>query len=144
MSIWGSISCSRTLWHAAQLSLELGLEPATFLSQADLLYPLSYSHPVMGLFPYLFSGMGAFNLNAWLIDFTFRFYKAYSSKPCLHFNCLCFCSNCMLTLKLLLAQISGAEPWTLHSGISVNLNGRCSIDQSKNLLLTCCGCNSKH
>ena len=41
--IWGSVSCSRTLQHTAQLSPELGFEPATFQSLAYLLYPLSYS-----------------------------------------------------------------------------------------------------
>ena len=39
-AIWGSVSCSRTLLHAAKLSLELGFEPATFQSLANLLYPL--------------------------------------------------------------------------------------------------------
>ena len=42
-AIWGSVSCSRTLWHAAQLSPgELGFEPVTFRSLDDLLYLLSY------------------------------------------------------------------------------------------------------
>ena len=44
-AIWGSVSCSRTLRHVAQLSPELGFEPATFRSLANLLYPLSYSRP---------------------------------------------------------------------------------------------------
>ena len=44
-AIWGPVSCSRTVWHAAKLSPELGLEAATFRSLADLLYPLSYSRP---------------------------------------------------------------------------------------------------
>ena len=43
-AIWGSVSCSRTLRHAAQLSLELEFEPVTFWSVADLLYLPSYSH----------------------------------------------------------------------------------------------------
>ena len=37
---FGSVSCSRILWHAAQLRFE----PATFQSLADPLYPLSYSY----------------------------------------------------------------------------------------------------
>ena len=40
-AIWGSVSCSRTLRHAAQLSPDLGFEPVTFQSLADLLSPLS-------------------------------------------------------------------------------------------------------
>ena len=44
-AIWTSLSCSRTLRHAAQLSPELGFEPTTFRVLADLLYPLSYSCP---------------------------------------------------------------------------------------------------
>ena len=44
-AIRGSVSCSRTLQHAAQLSLELGFEPATFRSLGNLLFLLSYSRP---------------------------------------------------------------------------------------------------
>ena len=46
-AIWGSVSCSRTFRQAAQLSPELGFEPATFQLLANLLYPeqLSYSRP---------------------------------------------------------------------------------------------------
>ena len=44
-AMWGSVSCSRTLWHAAQPCPEPGFERATFRSLVDLLYPLSYSHP---------------------------------------------------------------------------------------------------
>ena len=44
-AIWGSLSCSRTLQHAAQLSPELGSEPATFRSLVNLLHLLSYSRP---------------------------------------------------------------------------------------------------
>ena len=40
-AIWGSVSCSRSLRHAAQFSLELRFEPATLRSLADLLYLLS-------------------------------------------------------------------------------------------------------
>ena len=36
-TIWGLVSCSRTLQHAAQLSQGLGFEPATFRSLANLL-----------------------------------------------------------------------------------------------------------
>ena len=39
------VQCSRTLRYAAQPCPELGLEPATFWSLVDLLYPLSYSRP---------------------------------------------------------------------------------------------------
>ena len=44
-AIRGSVSCSRTLRHAAQLSLELGFGPATLQSLVDLLYLLSCSRP---------------------------------------------------------------------------------------------------
>ena len=44
-AMWGSVSHSRTLRHAAQPCPELGFEPATLRSLVDLLYPLSYSHP---------------------------------------------------------------------------------------------------
>ena len=47
-AIWGSVSCSRKLQHAAQLSPELGFKPATCRSLADLLDPLSYRHPLKG------------------------------------------------------------------------------------------------
>ena len=47
-AIWSLVSCSRTLWPAAQLSLgEPEFEPATFQSLANLLYPLSYSRPLI-------------------------------------------------------------------------------------------------
>ena len=42
-AMWGSVSRSRTLRHAAQPCPEPGFEPATFRSLVDLLYPLSYS-----------------------------------------------------------------------------------------------------
>ena len=42
-TVWSSVSCSRTLRHAANFSSELGFGPATFQPLADLLYPLSYS-----------------------------------------------------------------------------------------------------
>ena len=41
----GSVSCSKTFRHAAQLSPDLGFKPATFQSLTDLLYRLSCSHP---------------------------------------------------------------------------------------------------
>ena len=41
-AIWGSVSCSGILRHAAQLGLNQ-LGPATFRSLAKLLYPLSNS-----------------------------------------------------------------------------------------------------
>ena len=44
-AIWGSVSCSRTLQHAAQLSPGLVFEPAILWSLANLLYPLTYSRP---------------------------------------------------------------------------------------------------
>ena len=40
-AMWGSVSCSRTLQHAAQPCPEPGFEPATFQSLVDLLYPMS-------------------------------------------------------------------------------------------------------
>ena len=42
-AIWCSVSSSRTLRHAAQLSPELEFEPATFRELPDLLCSLSYS-----------------------------------------------------------------------------------------------------
>ena len=45
-AMWGSVSCSKTLRHAAQPCPEPGFELATFRSLVDLLYPLSYSRPV--------------------------------------------------------------------------------------------------
>ena len=48
-AMWGSVSRSRTLRHAAQPCPELGFEPATLRSLVDLLYPLSYSRPKMQL-----------------------------------------------------------------------------------------------
>ena len=44
-AMWGSVSRSRTLWHAAQPCPELGFEPVTFQSLVDLLYLLSYNRP---------------------------------------------------------------------------------------------------
>ena len=49
--MWGSVSHSRTLRHAAQPCLEPGFEPATFRSLVNLLYPLSYSRPYKWPFP---------------------------------------------------------------------------------------------
>ena len=51
----GSVSCSRTLQHAAQPSPEQGFEPTTFWSLADLLYPLSYSYPHVFAFNFIWS-----------------------------------------------------------------------------------------
>ena len=45
-AMWGSVSCSRTLRHAAQPCPVPGFELATFWSLVDLLYPLSYSCPL--------------------------------------------------------------------------------------------------
>ena len=47
---YGSASCSSTLQHAAQLSPELGFEPATFQSLADtslLIYAVTSYHLVL-------------------------------------------------------------------------------------------------
>ena len=55
-AIWGSVSCSRTFQHAAQLgpAQELVFKPATFRSLADLLYPLSHSRPIFAFPPDVF------------------------------------------------------------------------------------------
>ena len=46
--IWGSVSCSRTLWYAAQLSpRKPGFKKPTSQSLDDPLYPLSYSRPLL-------------------------------------------------------------------------------------------------
>ena len=62
--IWGSVSCSKTLRHAAQLSRELGFEPATFRSLADLLYPLSTAVPLNCFTMYLIL-LNTLSYNLW-------------------------------------------------------------------------------
>ena len=50
-AMWGSVSCSNTLRHAAQPCPEPGFELVTFGSLVDLLYPLSYSRPGQQIIP---------------------------------------------------------------------------------------------
>ena len=49
-AMWGSLSCSRTPRLAAQPSPELGFEPVTFWSLANLLYPLKISDLLKSVF----------------------------------------------------------------------------------------------
>ena len=89
--IWGSVSCSRTLQHAAQLSPgEPGFEPGTFRTLADLLYPLSYSHPIIT--PVSISSLhgvcsGTYNLSTeWLNRCVKTFLSERQEEVCIHWG----------------------------------------------------------